>query len=148
MNQEAIIALGAMAGAFVAAFGAIVVIAWRLWKGLEKLLEGTASIGGSINEALGSPRSNDSDVPGASDPYRRAHRSTGSFQTIVRDELEGHLAPIEERLKTIETATHENTDLIAQLSRGHNTVAAKTAEHSAKLNMAEAEQTMSGRVPG
>lgn len=140
----------------VAAFGTTAFIGLRLWRGLKSVAKGTTAVRADMSEALG-PREDDD----ATAPHRRERRKTGSFQTIVRDELDAHLAPLDRRFDRLEDAldgistrqadldlaVKEQAELIADLSRSHGKVAARTAEHSAKLNVASAEESMArGRL--
>lgn len=149
--EEFAIAIGALIGAMVAAFGVTAYIGWRLWRGLKSVIKGTSAVADDMSEALG-PR--DDDDPCA--PLGRERRKTGSFQTIVRDELDAHLAPLDRRFDRIESsldgistrqaeldqALKGQAELIADLSRSHGKVAKRTAEHSARLNVAEADESM------
>lgn len=160
--EEFAVAIGGLIGAMVAAFGTTAFIGLRLWRGLKSVAKGTTAVRADMSEALGSREDDDATAP------HRERRKTGSFQTIVRDELDAHLAPLDRRFDRLEDAldgistrqadldlavkeqaelVKEQAELIADLSRSHGKVAARTAEHSAKLNVASAEESMArGRL--
>jgi hypothetical protein len=142
--DEAAIAFGTIGGAFTATFLAVLVAGWKLWRGIRAVLKGNEGMQAILGEATGVKV----DV-GSGSPTTATRQYTGSFQTIIREELapisarlDGLEAHVDRRLDGIESTTLEHADLLADLSRGHNAVAQRTAEHSAKLNIAEAEQTM------
>lgn len=146
--DEAAIAFGTIGGAFTATFLAVLVAGWKLWRGIRAVLKGNEGMQAILGEATGVEVD-----AGTGSPATAKRQHTGSFQAIIREELapisdrldmlESH---VDKRLDGIESTTLEHADLLADLSRGHNAVAKRTAQHSAKLNIAEAEQTMTRGV--
>lgn len=155
MDEQAAIVFGSLIGAVLASAGVIVVLALKLWPGVKRLLRVTAQVGSDLDEALGKRELSQSQTEDA--PDSGAHRrQTGAFQTIVRQELDEHLAPVTTQLARLQvgladlTVSHDATqkrldrqiELVADLARGHNTVVRRVNEHSAELNVAEAEKSM------
>lgn len=158
---------GAMAGGFIGAIGLCIVLALKLWPGVKRLLGMTKRVADDFDEALGAP-----DVDERGD--RSLRRKTGSFQSVVRTELGASLKPIERKVEGLGAELHRKVDdlrlevheihkaqtdltkgqgrqaeLVSDLARTIDRVAARAAENSARLNVARAdESTAKGRVRG
>lgn len=146
--EDTIIAFGTAAGAFVATMLVVIVFGYRLWRGLGKVLAGNDGLKKVLGEAMGAGEGSDDGLH-----HHRGRRHTGAFQAIVREELDTQLKPVIAKLDKIAGETSRNTSeiarntgLIDELSEGHNKVAQRTARHSAALNLAAAEQTLTKGV--
>jgi hypothetical protein len=144
--------LGAAAAVFltvlVGGLGLIVVFGIKLWRGTDDVIS-------ALRDALGAGAEKD-DGP--------EHRpKTGSFQAVVREEvdrvevnldrrfdrMDRAIADLGERQAAVEAATHSQGDLLAKLSRSHDTVVRRTNEHSAALNIKGADRSMTrGAIQG
>ena len=144
MDGDFAVALGTIVGASAASFGVVLVIGLRLWRGIKAVLAGNDTLSAALTGAVGHPEQSAPTGGGA-----RQKQQTGAFQAMLRVELEEHLQPIERRLDEMGERLDTHADLVADLARGHNAVVQRTREHSAKLNITEAEQTLtSGRQAG
>lgn len=150
--DETMVAFATAAGAFAATFLSILIFGAKLWRGVSRLLKGNGKIGALLGDAMGEDISVDTDVDGSA-----ARHHTGSFQSIVRQEirpvsttldlLHDDVRELRAEVESNTETTAKNTEMISDLSRSHSAVARRTAEHSAKLNIAAAEDTMTnGKV--
>lgn len=154
MDPELATTIGALIGGAVMSVSLIGAIGFRIWRALQGIAKTAGATSAGLAKMIGAE-----DLDGELDARAPRHH-TGAFQAIVREELTDQLTqrlgPIERNLDEIRRCARANTetirelaegqqrqgDLIVELTRGHARVAKRTAEHSARLNIARAEDTM------
>jgi len=149
--------LGAILGTAVASFGAVAILGWKLWRAARGVKDSQKSMGDELRKALG-----DADElrwPKEEGDAPRSRRRTGTFQAIVREELDIHFSRLEERidqrfeavdarLESVEASTGRQAATLVQLAHSHENVVRRTNEHGAALSLISAEQsTTNGERP-
>lgn len=152
MDPELGATIGAILGGAFTAGLLVIGLGWKLYQAIKGIAKTTGVTSKGIVAALG-------EEPDPAEPEPRSRPHTGKFQSMLRTELAPiHALALEnataikrsgEMVADLAAGQERQGELIAELAAGQSRVATRTAEHSAKLHMADASDTMtSGRPPG